>query len=707
MCLRLKVSLRYRISCDIGGTFTDVILFDEETGRLSLTKVASTPRRPERGAINGVARALDTMCVDPGHVGYISHATTIATNAIIGQSGLELPKVGFITTEGYRDLLEIMRQIRPNPYDFFTDKPRPLVPRHLRKEVVERIGADGRVIRGLDEDGVRHVLSELGEERVEAIAVCTLFSFLNPVHEKRIGDIIQEELPGTPFSLSHEVLPEFREYERASTTIINTLLYKIIDDYLSSFEDSLRVIGLRSDLLLMQSNGRNTSSKMARRHPVYIVESGPAAGTIAAAYMGHLSGYENLVSFDMGGTTSKVCLIEKGEPKVTTEFEVGGTVASGRILRGSGWPVMVPVIDLVEIGAGGGSIAWIDSGGALRVGPKSAGAEPGPACYGLGGAEPTITDAYIILGIINSEYFLGGEMEIDMEKAKDTVKERIADPLGIDPVDAASNIVEVANSNLVRGARIVTVERGSDPRDIVMMAFGGAGPMVASSLMDELGFKRVIIPEAPGLFSAYGLLVSDVGHDYVHSWIYETRDLDIEELNRTFNQLEKKGLEDLSSEGFEKESIRVSRSLDMRYLGQSYELNVPIPQREITYESLVEIENSFHARHDARYGYCAKEETLQSVNLRLSAIGVTPPPMIKAKKEADPAPDKALKGFRDVYLTRSGGQTRCAIYDKYRLKPGNKLMGPAIIEQIDSTTFIKPEHEARIDPYSQIVLQKI
>ena len=703
----MKPSFRYRVGCDIGGTFTDVVLFDEETGRLSLIKVPSTPRSPEVGAASGIERALETMGVDPKDVRYISHATTIATNAIIGQAGLELPKIGFITTRGYRDLIEIMRQIRPNPYDFFTDKPRPLVPRHLRREVTERVGADGRVIRKLDEDEVREALRAFREEGVEAVAVCTLFSFLDPMHEKRIGEMIGEELPGVHFSLSHEVLPEFREYERASTTIINTLLFKIIDGYLRSLEDHLRAIGLSADLLLMQSNGRNMSSAMAMRRPVYIAESGPAAGSIAAAYMGSLAGYESLVSFDMGGTTTKVCLIEKGQPRVTTEFEVGGTVASGRILRGSGWPIMVPVIDLVEIGAGGGSIAWIDTGGALRVGPMSAGAEPGPACYGLGGTEPTITDAYVLLGIINPEYFLGGEMKIDVELATESVKERIADPLAIDPIEAASNIAEVATSSIVRGARIVTVERGSDPREIVMMAFGGAGPMVASSLMEELGFRRVIVPEAPGLFSAYGLLVSNVGHDYTLAWICETQDFDLNELNRSFRRLERRGLEDLASEGFRSEQIRVVRSLDMRYLGQSYELNVPIPEEEITGGVLSDIEKRFHALHEARYGYCAPEEIIQNVNIRVSAIGIMPPLKIKAEKEREVSPEGALKGFRDVYLPRSGGYVSCAIYDRYRLKPGNVVTGPAIIEQIDSTTLIQPEQEAKIDCHRQIVLRKI
>jgi N-methylhydantoinase A len=703
----LTPSFRYRIGCDIGGTFTDVVLFDEETGRLSLIKVLSTPRSLEVGATNGIKQVLKTIDVDPENVKYISHATTIATNAIIGQVGLELPKTGFITTKGYKDLVEIMRQIRPHPYDFFTDKPRPLVPRHLRKEVTERIDAEGTVIRKLDEDEVREALRAFRKEGVEAVAVCTLFSFLNPVHEKRIGELIMEELPCIPFSLSHEVLPEFREYERASTTIINALLFKIVSNYLRSLRDHLKTIELGVDLLIMQSSGRTMSSKMAMKRPVQIVESGPAAGSIAAAFMGSLTGYENLVSFDMGGTTSKVCMVEMGRPRVTTEFEVGGTVASGRIMRGSGWPIMVPVIDLVEIGAGGGSIAWIDTGGALRVGPVSAGAMPGPSCYGLGGTEPTITDAYVLLGILNPEYFLGGEMKIHVELAQESIAKRIADPLGIEPVEASSNMAMVANSSLVRGARIVTVERGSDPKEIDMMAFGGAGPMVASSLMDELGFRRVIIPEAPGLFSAHGLLVSNVGHDYVLALIHETGDLDLDEINQAFMRLERRGHEDLANEGFRREHTLIAKSLDMRYLGQSYELNVPIPEEEITDKVLSDIEKRFHTLHEARYGYCAPEETIQNVNIRISAIGIIPPLELKVEKEEGKSPNKALKGFRDIYLPGSGGFISSAIYDRYRLKPGNVLTGPAIIEQIDSTTLIRPKQEAKIDCYRQIILRKI
>ena len=355
---------------------------------------------------------------------------------------------------------------------------------------------------------------------------------------------------------------------------------------------------------------------------------------------------------------------------------------------------------------GGGSIAWIDTGGALRVGPVSAGAEPGPACYGLGGVEPTITDAYVLLGIINPEYFLGGEMKIHVKLAQESITERIAVPLGIEPVEAASSMAKVANSSLVRGARIATVERGSDPTEIVMMAFGGAGPLVASSLMDELGFRRVIIPEAPGLFSAYGLLVSNVGHYYVLSDIHETGDLDLDGLNRIFMRLERRGLEDLASEGFRREQTRMARSLDMRYLGQSYELNIPIPEGEITGEVLGNIEKRFHTLHEARYGYYAADETIQNVNIRVSAIGIIPPLELKAEKGEEESPNKALKGFRDIHLPRSGSNVRCAIYDRYRLKPGNVLTGPAIIEQVDSTTFIRSEQEAKIDCHRQIVLRK-
>ena len=693
-----------RVGCDIGGTFTDVVLLDEVNGKLTLIKVPSTPKKPEIGAVEGIVKAIKEAAVNSNKLRFIFHATTIATNAIIGQIGIETSKVGLVTTKGFKDLLEIGRQIRPDPYDIFTDKPMPLIPRYLRMEVSERIGADGEIIKPLNVADVKRVIAAFKREGVTSIAVCTLFSFLNPAHENMIKELIEKEYPQAKVSLSHEILPEFREYERMSTAVINACLIEIVERYLSSFEEKLRKTGLRSKILLMQSNGKVMTTEMAKKRPIYIVESGPAAGVIASAYIGRILGYRNLVSFDMGGTTAKVCLIEGYEPKVTTEFEVGGKIASGRIVRGSGWPIKVPVIDLVEIGAGGGSIAWVDPDGVLKVGPKSAGADPGPACYGRGGEKPTVTDAYLYLGVINPEYFVGGEIPISVEYAEKSIKRYIADPLGLDPVEAASGIVEIANANMSRALRIVSVERGLDPQELVMIAFGGAGPMVAGRMMEELGFSKTIIPEAPGLFSAFGMLVSDVGYSYTLTRLTRTSNINYESLSKDFNELVKAGVDDLLSEGIPRDRIVIIKSVDMRYVGQSYELNIPFPEGNINEELIGELERRFHSAHEVRYGYCAPEDPIELVNLRVSTIGVLPKFKPRKFRIVGEDPSRAKKGYRDVYFRQIGDFVKCPVYDKYRLEAGNRIDGPAVIEQVDSTIVINPNQSAIIDPYLHVVI---
>ncbi|MFX0097275.1 MAG: hydantoinase/oxoprolinase family protein [Candidatus Hodarchaeota archaeon] len=697
----------FRIGCDIGGTFTDVIIFDERSGKITVTKEPSTPKRPEVSAHKAIEMALGKGKLKSKDARFISHATTVATNAIIGQIGLELSETGLITTKGFRDLIEIGRQIRPDPYDFFTDKPRPLIPRHLRKEVTERIGHDGGVIVELDEGEARKAIRELKEKGVDSIAVCTLFSFANPAHEKRINELIQEEYPRANVTLSHEVLPEFREYERTTTTVLNAALTSLVSEYLERLEKDFNDLGLSCKLLVMQSNGRIMKAETARRKPVRMIESGPAAGAVAASYMARLSDLPNLVSFDMGGTTTKVCLIENGEPTITTDFEVGGLTASGRTVTGSGWPIRVPVIDLVEIGAGGGSIAWIDAGGALRVGPRSAGAEPGPACYALGGHNPTVTDAYLLLGVINPEYFLGGQMKVDSSYSEKSVKEEIADILGMDVIEAANGIAKVANSNMSRALRIVTIERGKDPRELPMMAFGGGGPMVASNLMEDLGFGSCIIPITPGLFSAYGLLVTDLGHDYSMTYLSRTDSIQIKLLNHHFTKLEKQGIADLIREGVARNRILITRTIDMRYVGQSYELNIDVPDGKIDEGVLRTLEERFHQLHEERYGYSAEGESTEIVNLRLIATGSSRPLGTKKKAKKGKDASRAKKHKREVYFEKEDKKVRCNIYDRYRLDPGNQIYGPAIIEQEDTTTLIQSNQMVEVDAYDQLVIRRV
>ena len=697
----------FRIGCDIGGTFTDVIIFDERTGKITVSKEHTIPKRPEVSAYETIKSAMDSTKSNPKDARYISHATTIATNAIIGQAGLDLPKTGLITTKGFRDLIEIGRQIRPDPYDLFVDKPRPLIPRYMRKEVPERIRYDGSVLLKLDEEEARKAIRELKKEGADSIAVCSLFSFVNPTHEKRIRELIYEEYPGASVALSHEVLPEFREYERTTTTVLNAALRKLVGEYVERLRSALKGQGLTCELLIMQSNGRIMKSETAREKPVRIIESGPAAGVVAASYMAKLIDLPDLVSFDMGGTTTKVCLVENYEPAVTTDFEVGGKAASGRAVIGTGWPIRVPVIDLVEIGAGGGSIAWIDAGGALRVGPKSAGAEPGPACYGLGGNKPTITDAYLLLGVLNPDYFLGGKVKLDYSLSEKAIKEEIADPLGTDIIKAANGIAKVANSNMGRAMRIATIERGRDPRKLPIMAFGGAGPMVASSLMEDLGFESCIVPMAPGLFSAYGLLLTEIGHDYSMTYLSRTGSAETKLLNDYFEMLERQGSGDLIKEGISSGKILISRTVDMRYAGQSYELNVDVPRRTVTERVLKILEDRFHQQHKKRYGYWVKDGAIEIVNLRLTAIGRTAPLKMKKKVKKGKLSNQAKKYKREVYFEKEDEMMECDVYDRYRLHPGNQVYGPAIMEQSDTTVLIQPNHMADVDEYGQLIILRV
>ena len=471
-------------------------------------------------------------------MGYLVHGTTVATNAIIEG---KLAPAGFITTEGFRDMLEIQRQIRPSLYDLLFEKPRPLAPRYLCFGIPERLDATGAVVTPLDAQAVADAAAQLKAEGVEALAVCYLHAYLNPEHERRTREIVHEVFPEAVVSLSSEVAPEFREYFRASTTLINAGVRPIVERYLASIESRLRDTGLQGQLLVMQSSGGVLTFEAARTKPVYMVESGPAAGVIVSAYLGEVLGFDNILSFDMGGTTAKAGLVEHGTPTITKEYEVGTAARAERGAKGAGYPIRTPVIDLVEIGAGGGSIAWVDSGGVLRVGPQSAGADPAPACYGNGGTEPTITDANLVLKRLDPDHFLGGEMRLDEAAAWRAIKESCADPLGLDVLDVALGIVEIANNAMVSALRRISVQRGYDPRDFVLVAFGGAGPVHANRLAAELDIPTVLVPMSPGTSSAMGLLVTDIKHDYSATLIQRTDRLDTERVNRLYREMEARG----------------------------------------------------------------------------------------------------------------------------------------------------------------------
>src|SRR5829696_8182436 len=668
-----------RLAVDIGGTFTDATLIDEESGAVSIAKVLTTPADPSEGFMQAVDRALADAnladaSVEAAQVGFVVHATTVATNAIIEG---KIARGGFVTTEGFRDLLEIARQVRPSLYDTQFEKAKPLVPRDRAVTVAERLGPAGEVLRVLEEDSVRAAAEILRREEVETVAVCQLHAYVNPEHEQRVGAILAEELPGVPVSLSAEVAPEFREYLRASTTVINAVIRPVVERYLERIESRLADAGVQAKLLVMQSSGGVFSSEAARTRPVFMVESGPAAGVIASAYLGETLGRADILSFDMGGTTAKVGLIQDGQPSVTKNYNLGGRAGAG--IGGmslSGYPVRTPVVDLVEIGAGGGSIAWVDSGGLLRVGPQSAGADPGPVCYRRGGTDPTVTDANVVLGRLNPDYFLGGEIGLDVDGARRAIEERCAKPLGLDVTAAANGIVEIANAAMTNALHLISVQRGYDPRDFVLVAFGGAGPVHANALARETEMPTLVVPRSPGIFSATGLLTTDLKRDAAVTLMRRLDEVEPAELEEAFADLERDGAAELRSEGVDGAAIEFLRQVDVRYVGQSFELTIPAGD---------DLAERFHGEHERTYGFAAPAEPVELVSVRVTSVGRIEKPPARA---LEPGGDTEPKSRRPVYYAEAGGYVDCPIYDRYALPAGARLAGPAIVEEFDSTTVV-------------------
>ena len=694
-----------RIGVDIGGTFTDAVMMDEATGEIRLVKMSSTPADPSAGFINVIERILWESGRPARSVSYNVHGTTVATNTIIEGKGA---RAALIATQGFRDVFEIARQIRPRLYDVFCDKPKPLIPRFLCFEAPERLSFEGQVLTPLDEEEVRRVARQIRKEGVESVVVCLLHSYVNPAHERRVGEILREEVPGVFVSLSSDLCPEMREYFRASTTAINGVLMPVVTRYIARLEKRLAEIDLAAGLHLMTSAGGVISSAAARYEPVHLIESGPAAGVMAATHLGSLAGVDNVISFDMGGTTAKAGLVERGMPKIVPHFEVGSTaVANG---HASGYPVRTPVVDLVEIGAGGGSIAWVDPGGGLRVGPQSGGADPGPACYNRGQEQPSITDANLVLGRINPEYFLGGEHKLYPELAEKAVA-RVAARLGLSLLETARGIIDIANANMVGAIRLISVQRGFDPREFTLVAFGGAGPMHANALARELEIPRVLVPMSPGVTSALGLLVTDIKHDYAQAHIEETAALDFERVNRVYRDFEEKARQVLAGEGVAQENIAFTRSLDMRYIGQSWELRVDCPAgRELQRGDEALLNAAFFKVHERAYGYAATSEPTEVVSLRFTATGrIRRPRLRELERAGESGPgaiQDAIKGEREVYFAETGGKVPARVYDRYRLRWGNRIAGPAIVEEIDSTVVIHPGYSAAADRYGNLSIEQ-
>ena len=629
---------QFHLGIDVGGTFTDAVLICGETGRIDTAKVPSTPADPSIGFMAAVARALKKSGVGAGAISHLVHGTTVATNSLIEG---KTPKTAFVTTEGFGDMLEIARQVRPSLYDVHFEKLRPLVPCDLCYEVPERLDAAGGVLRPLEEDAVREISAALRARDVRSVAVCLLHGYANPAHEERVAEILREEDPELLISLSSSVCPEFREYFRASTCVINACIVPVVARYLAGIEEGLGRVGLEAALLVMQSNGGVLTAEQAASKPVFMVESGPAAGVVSANFIAGQLGHADLISFDMGGTTAKAGLVLDGRPRVTKEYEVGAQAQPGQgMTRAAGYPIRTPVIDLVEVGAGGGSLAWVDAGGGLRVGPRSAGADPGPICYGKGGTEPTITDANLVLGRLNPGYFLGGEMALDVDAAAAGIRERCAEPLGLDPIKAAYGIIEIANATMINALRLVTVRRGNDPRELTMVAFGGAGPLHANRLCMEMRIPALVIPPSPGTASALGLLVTDLRHEFSRTRVMPADAADAAHagfsgrIRSLFETMEEDGRRTLRREGVAPGDMEFRRGIEMRYAGQSSEVAVTLPHDGAAGEAnaaldtaglnaaaLADAVGRFHVEHERAYGHGYPEHPVELVNFTVTAIG--------------------------------------------------------------------------------------
>jgi len=682
--------MAWRVGVDIGGTFTDVALIDDVSGEIGVAKVLTTPRNLAEGVLSALELGMARCRVRRGEVGLLAHATTIVTNAILEAKGA---RAALVTTRGFRDVLELRRSARGDLYDLFQDAPATLIPRRRRFEITERIGADGAVVTPLAEDEIDALIDALKAARVESVAVSLLFSFLNPAHEARIGARLRAALPGMPVYLSCEVLPEIKEFERTSTTAVSAYVGPILASYLERLETATRHQGL-PPLYVMASNGGILEATEAVAMPAAAVESGPAAGVVAAALVARQIGRLDLLSFDMGGTTAKASLIRGGQYETTPEYEVGGGASSNRWMHGTGHPIRVPVIDLAEVSAGGGSIAWVDRAGALRVGPKSAGADPGPACYGRGGSEPTVTDCNLLLGYLDKGSLLAGDLPIDHAAAAAAIEERLARPLNVDARTAAAAVIDVVNHAMAEALKVVSVQRGHDPRQFVIAAFGGAGPLHAAALADELGIAEIICPPIPGAFSALGLVGTDLKRDYVRTVYMTTATADPAALEAVFAALEAQGAAMLDRAGVARERRRFERAVDARYERQSYELAIPVPPRALDTAALTEIAEAFHARHRATYGHDNRGEPVQFVSARLTAVGAIPALIVRDRTA--PAGTNAVKGAREIWF-RQAGAIEAAVYDRRRMPAGLVAHGPAVIEALESTILVPPGWQARMN----------
>ena len=690
--LQPNTMAKYRVTVDTGGTFSDFVFFNEETGKISITKVSSTPKEPFQAVLNGVQELLD-QGVPAKEISFFCHGTTVGTNTLLEGKGA---KTGLLVTSGFRGIYEVMEQTRgygPATYDLFFEKPKLLAPSYYTEEIPERVDFRGEVLKPIDIESSLQAIRSLKQKKVESVAVCFLFSFLNQKHELKIKEIMEKEFPEASLSLSCEILPQIREFYRMSTTVINAYIAPVLSRYLGRLEGRLREMGVTTPkLYIMQSNGGVSTFQGAGKKPVATVLSGPAGGVIASLGISQMAGIKNIITFDMGGTSCDVALIHEGNPVITTQ---------GRINQR---PISLPMLDIHTVSAGGGTIARIDAVGGLQVGPDSAGADPGPICYGYGGKEVTITDSNLVLGVLNPDHFLGGRMKLDKGKAETLLEEKIARPLGLGLLEAADGILKIINVKMEEAIKAVSSQRGYDIRDFTLVAFGGGGPMHAGRIALDLGIPSLLIPFAPGVTSALGLLMSDVKHDYVRSKLAPLKELDLGEANHLFSQLIEQARAELRSEGFRDNEMELQPFLDLRYAGQGYELTVPSPMPPLKAADIDLMRQRFDSQHEQAHGHKAESEPVELVSLRLISVGLVPQAKFSPVKPTGKKLAAARIGERKIFFGREHGTLNCRIYNRDALEPAHKIAGPAVIEQMDTTTVIHPEQEATVDSYRNLMV---
>ncbi len=684
----------YKLGFDIGGTFTDFILLNEKSGEIHTHKILTTPEEPSDAVIDGISHLIDKYDIDPKKIVHTTHATTLITNAFIERKG---SKTGLICTSGFSDIIEIGNEMRYDIYDLLIELPEPIVSRNNRFEVDERITATGTVFKKLNTTQLNKIVDNIIKSGIEAVGICFLHSYKNNSHEEKVKEILKKKLKNVSVSVSNEVSPEIREYERISTTLCNAYVQPLVSKYLKKLLIEQKKLNLNNELSLMLSSGGITDIQTAIDYPINLVESGPAAGVLSAIYYGKQIKEKNILSFDMGGTTAKMGLIKDGKPTISDNFEIGRV---HRFKKGSGLPVKIPTIELIEIGAGGGSIAHVDELGLLKVGPESAGADPGPACYERGNKYPTVTDANLVLGIINPDNFLGGRMQLNKDLSKEVIKENIANKLKISLIDSALGIYKIVNESMISATRVHIAERGSDPRKLILIAFGGAGPIHAHSIAKSLKMKGFVCPAKAGVASTVGFLNAPVSYDFFQSFISILKIDAFEKIDKIFETMKKRGLDTLLRSSEKQKDVKFILQADMRHKGQGHEILVDIKNEDIRNKNIQVIKNKFYKSYETVYGYSHKKLDIEITKLRLKAIGKNP----KFKISEENYDQKSKLTKRQIYLDK-GKPLFASIYKRADLSELKNYAGPAIIEEIDSTVVI-PNNCSFTKDHNQNIIAK-